>query len=161
MSCWPHAMAFCSFGSHPRGLWAPDSVILVPSMCCVPGLQLPTFRVVGGSGGARAAVGMWAPPTPCCCALAVPWSLQGGRLVGPAPDPKSLQFTGGGPCEVSGAPKSEHEKGLEHGKKRSRPSLLRPVTAPAKVSSACGSLEGAQSHGSYGSRPTLPGSAQC
>nr|XP_023418397.1 paired amphipathic helix protein Sin3b isoform X2 [Cavia porcellus] len=56
----------------------------------------------------------------------------GGRLVGPAPDPKSLQFTGGGPCEVSGAPKSEHEKGLEHGKKRSRPSLLRPVTAPAK-----------------------------
>lgn len=29
--------------------------------------------------------------------------------------------------------KSEHEKNLEHGKKRSRPSLLRPVSAPAKV----------------------------
>lgn len=29
--------------------------------------------------------------------------------------------------------KNEHEKNLEHGKKRSRPSLLRPVSAPAKV----------------------------
>lgn len=29
--------------------------------------------------------------------------------------------------------KSEHEKNLEHSKKRSRPSLLRPVSAPAKV----------------------------
>lgn len=29
--------------------------------------------------------------------------------------------------------KSEHEKNLEHSKKRSRPSLFRPVSAPAKV----------------------------
>lgn len=33
--------------------------------------------------------------------------------------------------------KSEHEKNLEHSKKRSRPSLLRPVSAPAKVTISC------------------------
>ena len=33
--------------------------------------------------------------------------------------------------------KSEHEKNLEHSKKRSRPSLLRPVSAPAKVTVSC------------------------
>ncbi|XP_013362763.1 PREDICTED: paired amphipathic helix protein Sin3b [Chinchilla lanigera] len=48
------------------------------------------------------------------------------------PEAKRSLFTGSGPCEASGTPKSEHEKGLEHGKKRSRPSLLRPVSAPAK-----------------------------
>lgn len=34
---------------------------------------------------------------------------------------------------MSSVHKSEHEKNLEHSKKRSRPSLLRPVSAPAKV----------------------------
>ncbi|XP_004647438.1 paired amphipathic helix protein Sin3b [Octodon degus] len=48
------------------------------------------------------------------------------------PEAKRSLFTGSGPCEVSSTPKSEHEKGLEHSKKRSRPSLLRPVSAPAK-----------------------------
>ncbi|KAM6168751.1 paired amphipathic helix protein Sin3b isoform 2-T2 [Erethizon dorsatum] len=48
------------------------------------------------------------------------------------PEAKRSLFTGSGPCEVSSAPKSEHEKGLEHGRKRSRPSLLRPMAAPAK-----------------------------
>lgn len=43
------------------------------------------------------------------------------------------QFTGNGPCEVSSGPKSEQDRGLEQSKKRSRPSLLRPVSAPAKV----------------------------
>ncbi|KAB0406654.1 hypothetical protein E2I00_018660, partial [Balaenoptera physalus] len=37
-----------------------------------------------------------------------------------------------GPCEMNSVQKSEHEKNLEHSKKRSRPSLLRPVSAPAK-----------------------------
>ncbi|XP_036878101.1 paired amphipathic helix protein Sin3b isoform X3 [Manis javanica] len=41
-------------------------------------------------------------------------------------------FTGNGPCEMNSVQKSEHEKSLEHSKKRTRPSLLRPVSAPAK-----------------------------
>lgn len=45
-----------------------------------------------------------------------------------------LQFTGNGPCEVNSVQKTEHEKNLEHSKKRSRPLLLRPVSGPAKVS---------------------------
>ena len=44
-----------------------------------------------------------------------------------------LQFTGNGPCEVNSVQKNEHEKNLEHSKKRSRPLLLRPVSGPAKV----------------------------
>ncbi|EHB15876.1 Paired amphipathic helix protein Sin3b, partial [Heterocephalus glaber] len=48
------------------------------------------------------------------------------------PEAKRSLFTGSGPCEVSGPQKSEREKGLEHGRKRARPSLLRPVSAPAK-----------------------------
>lgn len=47
-----------------------------------------------------------------------------------------LQFTGNGPCEVNSVQKTEHEKNLEHSKKRSRPLLLRPVSGPAKVSFA-------------------------
>nr|XP_012613841.1 paired amphipathic helix protein Sin3b [Microcebus murinus] len=48
------------------------------------------------------------------------------------PEAKRSLFTGNGPCEMNSVQKSEHEKGLEHSKKRSRPSLLRPVSAPAK-----------------------------
>ncbi|XP_042105649.1 paired amphipathic helix protein Sin3b isoform X1 [Ovis aries] len=48
------------------------------------------------------------------------------------PEAKRSLFTGNGPCEMSSVHKSEHEKNLEHSKKRSRPSLLRPVSAPAK-----------------------------
>ncbi|XP_058419628.1 paired amphipathic helix protein Sin3b isoform X4 [Diceros bicornis minor] len=48
------------------------------------------------------------------------------------PEAKRSLFTGNGPCEVNSVQKSEHEKNLEHSKKRSRPSLLRPVSAPAK-----------------------------
>ncbi|XP_058583535.1 paired amphipathic helix protein Sin3b isoform X2 [Neofelis nebulosa] len=48
------------------------------------------------------------------------------------PEAKRSLFTGNGPCEMNSVQKSEHEKNLEHGKKRSRPSLLRPVSAPAK-----------------------------
>ncbi|XP_055975739.1 paired amphipathic helix protein Sin3b isoform X2 [Sorex fumeus] len=48
------------------------------------------------------------------------------------PEAKRSLFTGNGPCEVSSMPKGEHDRGLEHSKKRSRPSLLRPVSAPAK-----------------------------
>ncbi|KAK1342554.1 hypothetical protein QTO34_015319 [Cnephaeus nilssonii] len=47
-------------------------------------------------------------------------------------------FTGNGPCEMNSVQKSEHEKNLEHSKKRSRPSLLRPVSAPAKVIASLG-----------------------
>ncbi|XP_021516293.1 paired amphipathic helix protein Sin3b isoform X2 [Meriones unguiculatus] len=48
------------------------------------------------------------------------------------PEAKRSLFTGNGPCEMNSVQKSE-EKSLEHSKKRSRPSLLRPVSAPAKV----------------------------
>ncbi|XP_044903802.1 paired amphipathic helix protein Sin3b isoform X2 [Felis catus] len=48
------------------------------------------------------------------------------------PEAKRSLFTGNGPCEMNSVQKSEHEKNLEHSKKRSRPSLLRPVSAPAK-----------------------------
>ncbi|XP_036158475.1 paired amphipathic helix protein Sin3b isoform X3 [Myotis myotis] len=48
------------------------------------------------------------------------------------PEAKRSLFTGNGPCEMNSVQKSEHEKSLEHSKKRSRPSLLRPVSAPAK-----------------------------
>nr|KAF6283307.1 SIN3 transcription regulator family member B [Pipistrellus kuhlii] len=49
------------------------------------------------------------------------------------PEAKRSLFTGNGPCEMNSVQKSEHEKNLEHSKKRSRPSLFRPVSAPAKV----------------------------
>ncbi|XP_042526536.1 LOW QUALITY PROTEIN: paired amphipathic helix protein Sin3b [Dipodomys spectabilis] len=48
------------------------------------------------------------------------------------PEAKRSLFTGSGACEMNSIPKSEQEKSLEHSKKRSRPSLLRPVSAPAK-----------------------------
>ncbi|XP_036878100.1 paired amphipathic helix protein Sin3b isoform X2 [Manis javanica] len=48
------------------------------------------------------------------------------------PEAKRSLFTGNGPCEMNSVQKSEHEKSLEHSKKRTRPSLLRPVSAPAK-----------------------------
>uniref|UniRef100_A0A8C9PHB6 Paired amphipathic helix protein Sin3b n=1 Tax=Spermophilus dauricus TaxID=99837 RepID=A0A8C9PHB6_SPEDA len=48
------------------------------------------------------------------------------------PEAKRSLFTGNGPCEMNNIQKSDHDKSLEHGKKRSRPSLLRPVSAPAK-----------------------------
>ncbi|XP_048198674.1 paired amphipathic helix protein Sin3b [Perognathus longimembris pacificus] len=48
------------------------------------------------------------------------------------PEAKRSLFTGSGPCEMNSVQKSEQEKSLEHSKKRSRPSLLRPVSAPAK-----------------------------
>uniref|UniRef100_G3VPS9 Paired amphipathic helix protein Sin3b n=1 Tax=Sarcophilus harrisii TaxID=9305 RepID=G3VPS9_SARHA len=49
------------------------------------------------------------------------------------PEAKRSLFTGNGPCEMNSVQKSDHEKSLEHSKKRSRPLLLRPVTGPAKV----------------------------
>ncbi|XP_016287849.1 paired amphipathic helix protein Sin3b isoform X2 [Monodelphis domestica] len=49
------------------------------------------------------------------------------------PEAKRSLFTGNGPCEMNSVQKIEHEKNLEHSKKRSRPLLLRPVTGPAKV----------------------------
>ena len=48
------------------------------------------------------------------------------------PEAKRSLFTGNGSCEMNSGQKNE-EKSLEHNKKRSRPSLLRPVSAPAKV----------------------------
>uniref|UniRef100_A0A2K5CUZ1 SIN3 transcription regulator family member B n=1 Tax=Aotus nancymaae TaxID=37293 RepID=A0A2K5CUZ1_AOTNA len=48
------------------------------------------------------------------------------------PEAKRSLFTGNGPCEMHSVQKSEHDKTLEHSRKRSRPSLLRPVSAPAK-----------------------------
>ncbi|XP_032938149.2 paired amphipathic helix protein Sin3b [Catharus ustulatus] len=48
------------------------------------------------------------------------------------PEAKRSLFTGNGPCEVNSVQKTEHEKNLEHSKKRSRPLLLRPVSGPAK-----------------------------
>uniref|UniRef100_A0A7N4NPW7 Paired amphipathic helix protein Sin3b n=1 Tax=Sarcophilus harrisii TaxID=9305 RepID=A0A7N4NPW7_SARHA len=48
------------------------------------------------------------------------------------PEAKRSLFTGNGPCEMNSVQKSDHEKSLEHSKKRSRPLLLRPVTGPAK-----------------------------
>uniref|UniRef100_A0A2K6TDA5 Paired amphipathic helix protein Sin3b n=1 Tax=Saimiri boliviensis boliviensis TaxID=39432 RepID=A0A2K6TDA5_SAIBB len=48
------------------------------------------------------------------------------------PEAKRSLFTGNGPCEMHTVQKSEHDKTLEHSRKRSRPSLLRPVSAPAK-----------------------------
>ncbi|XP_074834088.1 paired amphipathic helix protein Sin3b isoform X2 [Carettochelys insculpta] len=49
------------------------------------------------------------------------------------PEAKRSLFTGNGPCEMNNIQKTEHEKNLEHTKKRSRPLLLRPVPSPAKV----------------------------
>ncbi|KYO41873.1 NACHT domain- and WD repeat-containing protein 1 isoform D [Alligator mississippiensis] len=48
------------------------------------------------------------------------------------PEAKRSLFTGNGPCEMNSAQKIEHEKNLEHSKKRSRPLMLRPVSGPAK-----------------------------
>ncbi|XP_038628201.1 paired amphipathic helix protein Sin3b isoform X3 [Tachyglossus aculeatus] len=48
------------------------------------------------------------------------------------PEAKRSLFTGNGPCEMNSLQKSEHEKNMDHSKKRSRPLLLRPVTGPAK-----------------------------
>ncbi|XP_007669066.1 paired amphipathic helix protein Sin3b isoform X3 [Ornithorhynchus anatinus] len=48
------------------------------------------------------------------------------------PEAKRSLFTGNGPCEMNSLQKSEHEKNMDHTKKRSRPLLLRPVTGPAK-----------------------------
>ncbi|XP_066491942.1 paired amphipathic helix protein Sin3b isoform X2 [Tiliqua scincoides] len=48
------------------------------------------------------------------------------------PEAKRSLFTGNGPCDTNSIPKMEHEKHLEHSKKRSRPLLLRPVPGPAK-----------------------------
>lgn len=53
------------------------------------------------------------------------------------PEAKRSLFTGNGPCEVNSVQKTEHEKNLEHSKKRSRPLLLRPVSGPAKVETVC------------------------
>ncbi|XP_008822866.1 paired amphipathic helix protein Sin3b isoform X1 [Nannospalax galili] len=47
------------------------------------------------------------------------------------PEAKRSLFTGNGPCEMNSMQRDE-QKSLEHSKKRSRPSLLRPVSAPAK-----------------------------
>ncbi|KAM5238667.1 paired amphipathic helix protein Sin3b [Ctenodactylus gundi] len=48
------------------------------------------------------------------------------------PEAKRSLFTGGGPCDVNSVHKNEPDKGLEPGRKRSRPSLLRPASTPAK-----------------------------
>ncbi|XP_037674235.1 paired amphipathic helix protein Sin3b isoform X2 [Choloepus didactylus] len=48
------------------------------------------------------------------------------------PEAKRSLFTGNGPCEMNSVQKGEHEKSLEHSKKRPRPSLLRPGSGPAK-----------------------------
>ncbi|XP_011949678.1 PREDICTED: paired amphipathic helix protein Sin3b isoform X2 [Cercocebus atys] len=48
------------------------------------------------------------------------------------PEAKRSLFTGNGPCEMHSVQKNEHDKTPEHSRKRSRPSLLRPVSAPAK-----------------------------
>nr|XP_003413328.1 LOW QUALITY PROTEIN: paired amphipathic helix protein Sin3b [Loxodonta africana] len=48
------------------------------------------------------------------------------------PEAKRSLFTGNGPCGMNSAPKGEPEKIPEHSKKRTRPSLLRPVSGPAK-----------------------------
>ncbi|KAM7134806.1 paired amphipathic helix protein Sin3b isoform 2-T3 [Macrochelys suwanniensis] len=48
------------------------------------------------------------------------------------PEAKRSLFTGNGPCEMNSVQKTDHEKNLEHSKKRSRPLLLRPVPSPAK-----------------------------
>ncbi|XP_039371351.1 paired amphipathic helix protein Sin3b isoform X1 [Mauremys reevesii] len=48
------------------------------------------------------------------------------------PEAKRSLFTGNGPCEMNSVQKIDHEKNLEHSKKRSRPLLLRPVPSPAK-----------------------------
>ncbi|XP_006877178.1 PREDICTED: paired amphipathic helix protein Sin3b [Chrysochloris asiatica] len=48
------------------------------------------------------------------------------------PEAKRSLFTGNGPCGMNSTPKGEPEKIPEHSKKRARPSLLRPVSGPAK-----------------------------
>ncbi|XP_040846631.1 paired amphipathic helix protein Sin3b isoform X1 [Ochotona curzoniae] len=48
------------------------------------------------------------------------------------PEAKRSLFTGSGACEMSSIPAAGHDRGLEASRKRSRPSLLRPVPAPAK-----------------------------
>ncbi|XP_072834009.2 paired amphipathic helix protein Sin3b isoform X1 [Pogona vitticeps] len=48
------------------------------------------------------------------------------------PEAKRSLFTGNGPCDPNSAPKLDHEKHLEHSKKRSRPLLLRPGPGPSK-----------------------------
>ncbi|XP_077187617.1 paired amphipathic helix protein Sin3b isoform X2 [Paroedura picta] len=48
------------------------------------------------------------------------------------PEAKRSLFMGNGPCDANSIPRTEHEKSLEHSKKRSRPLLLRPVPGPAK-----------------------------
>uniref|UniRef100_A0A670K7P9 Paired amphipathic helix protein Sin3b n=1 Tax=Podarcis muralis TaxID=64176 RepID=A0A670K7P9_PODMU len=48
------------------------------------------------------------------------------------PEAKRSLFTGNGPCDANNISKLEHEKHVEHSKKRSRPLLLRPVPGPAK-----------------------------
>ncbi|XP_045404116.1 uncharacterized protein LOC123635689 [Lemur catta] len=53
--------------------------------------------------------------------------------------------------------KNEHEKSLEHSKKRSRPSLLRPVSAPAKVRALRGGAEGCLVLGRRGPTGRAPG----
>jgi hypothetical protein len=65
------------------------------------------------------------------------------------------QFTGNGPCEMSSVQKSEQDKSLDHSKKRSRPSLLRPVSAPAKVTVLVLSVSDRSVRHSPGCRPAL------
>ncbi|XP_048353003.1 paired amphipathic helix protein Sin3b isoform X2 [Sphaerodactylus townsendi] len=48
------------------------------------------------------------------------------------PEAKRSLFMGNGPCDAHSIPRMEHEKPLEHSKKRARPLLLRPVPGPAK-----------------------------
>ncbi|XP_053228337.1 paired amphipathic helix protein Sin3b isoform X1 [Podarcis raffonei] len=48
------------------------------------------------------------------------------------PEAKRSLFTGNGPCDANNISKLEHEKHVEHSKKRSRPLLLRSVPGPAK-----------------------------
>uniref|UniRef100_A0A8D2LWY8 Paired amphipathic helix protein Sin3b n=1 Tax=Varanus komodoensis TaxID=61221 RepID=A0A8D2LWY8_VARKO len=49
------------------------------------------------------------------------------------PEAKRSLFTGNGPCDPHGLPKADAEKPPEHGKKRARPLMLRPLPGPAKV----------------------------
>ncbi|KAJ7308319.1 hypothetical protein JRQ81_008853 [Phrynocephalus forsythii] len=48
------------------------------------------------------------------------------------PEAKRSLFTGNGPCDASSVPKLDHDKHLEHSKKRSRTLLLRPGAGPSK-----------------------------
>uniref|UniRef100_A0A287D2N8 SIN3 transcription regulator family member B n=1 Tax=Ictidomys tridecemlineatus TaxID=43179 RepID=A0A287D2N8_ICTTR len=83
--------------------------------------------------------GLWPDGTRLGCGLS-PEQLGMARRAESQLGQALLLFTGNGPCEMNNVQKSDHDKNLEHGKKRSRPSLLRPVSAPAKVTILPGSV---------------------